>query len=220
MNTVIIVDDNPGHRLQAKVIFNQYAVLGAASLPEAQALIYQQLRADVPHPAQHVAIIVDQHIPPGWEGWALCAVLDAEMEQGIIRPAVLIGLSADMTPDRQDKSLLAGCLECWEKPLVPAHQERLNTLLSQDLQQRWSRFSRREERTLLRSVARQALGLTATMMQGIHGMERSQQALTADDVRTLLGVISSSLHLNDEDRCHGQELLNSISRSQDSLGPG
>jgi CheY-like chemotaxis protein len=197
----IIVEDNANHAevLASHLRRLQFETCIVMTILEAVHLCRTLLSPS--QPLRQTFVFIDQqlllHGHSEVEGSTLALLLAEEMKTGLIRPAYLVAISADMTNKRCALAEEAGCIAQIEKPILQKHLTSLQPYFDVPP------IITKEPSTAIYGLATSTLELLKTIV----AQQPTERLWSGEEVWLVIGLLSEAFRLNPEQQGQAKHLV-------------
>ncbi|MBV9786866.1 MAG: response regulator [Chloroflexi bacterium] len=132
---VLLIEDNPQQIILEKHMLESVGFEVSVATSAVEGADYAMTLLDSDQPYHPTIIVLDLVLPDlvlqSMEGSVLAAALLGRMLDGQIHPATVVALTGELTKERKEAALFAGCSMVLTKPLLPEQAEELLQLALQ-----------------------------------------------------------------------------------------
>jgi len=208
----LIVEDNVKHAALLRELlqdeYDQVTVYTASSLLEGETIARSIL--DIQYDSMPTFIIIDQQLPlrgyVGIEGSTLALLLSEDMKVGLIHPAHLVAVSADMTTQRRVLAKQAGCIKQWQKPLGYRQIQDLGPFIDQS-----PAFTEADD--AVSALAHTTINLLRSVMEASQPL----RTWSPTGARLLLSTLTPSLYVGQDEAEKRDGILKEFKSDADRL---
>ncbi|HEX6290379.1 MAG TPA: response regulator [Herpetosiphonaceae bacterium] len=126
---VLLIEDNPQQIVLERHTLESVGFEVSVASSAVEGVEYAMSLLDLSRPAHPTVIVLDLVLPDlilqSMEGSVLAAALLGRMLDGMIHPATIVALTGELTKERKEAALFAGCSMVLTKPLLREHAEEL-----------------------------------------------------------------------------------------------
>ena len=204
----LVVEDSEGHGALAEELLAEYGFNVTWVRTLLDAVPWLKTHLAIPHqypPLVLVDVMLPNHYHPRLEGSVLVTWLTDAIQSGDLHPARIIGISNQLTPQREWEARAAGCEIAIAKPLLPSTAAMIHTFFLDQ-----STYQPPQIEDIAVQAFRQQQRDVMELLFRARDLGTQARVWTIPEIRAVLGSLFSAIHLTAEDHAHGERLLREL----------